>query len=75
MPGLSHRRPTSVTTVLTGMIEETLCIGVAKVNVLCLQTNCFCIHSMFLKKFCSDRDNAMNPVVDDITVNILRQYP
>lgn len=27
MPGLSHRRPTSVTTVLRGTIEETLCVS------------------------------------------------
>jgi hypothetical protein len=30
MPGLSHRRPTSVTAVLRGMIKGTLCISVAE---------------------------------------------
>jgi len=36
LPGLSHRRPTSVTTVLRGLIKETLCISVSS-NKLFLQ--------------------------------------
>ena len=80
MPGLSHRRPASVSTssvsaVLRGMIKETLCISVAE-SECALSSNRLFLQPQYVSlKILQCQNIAMNLVVDDISVDILCQYP
>jgi hypothetical protein len=75
MPGLSRRRPTSVTTVPRGMIKETLCISVAESeravssDKLFLQPQYVSYKILQLQRHCHESGCGWH------YLDILRQYP